>query len=171
LRFGPPREDREPEVELVFAPTSRLKRFSARLRTLTRGSEIEYRGWDVNRKDGISAKARRGDEYVIPVRGQQSGFEYSTGGFQASPAAVIDEVLVDDTDAQNLAKAAYRRSLRGFISGDGASVGNPQIRAGRTIRLLGLGPKFSGVYYVVASKHHFSARGYETTFEVRRPNL
>ncbi|MEQ9363919.1 MAG: hypothetical protein RIF32_06740 [Leptospirales bacterium] len=171
LRFGPPREDRDPEVELEFAPSSNLKRFAAQLKTLTRNSEIEMRGWDPNRKEAIASKSRRGDENVIPRAGERSGFEYAVNGFRASPASVIDEPLVDDTDAANLAKALYRRSLRNFISGEGASVGDPRIRAGRTIRLTGLGSKFSGVYYVVSSRHHFTSQGYETTFKVRRPNI
>lgn len=171
LRFGPPREEQEPEVEMEFAPSSELKRFSAQLKTLTRNSEIEMRGWDVNRKEAIASKSRGGDELVIPGSGEMTGFEYATNGFRASPSAIIDEPLVDDVDAENLARAMYRRSLRNFISGEGAAIGNPRIRAGRTIRLTGLGSKFSGVYYVVSSRHHFSAQGYETTFKVRRPNI
>ena len=171
LRFGPPREDREPEVELYFGPSTELKRFSAQLKTLTQNSEVEFRGWDANRKAAISSKARGGDELVIARDGQRTGFQYATDGFRASQAAIIDEPLIDDADAENLARAAYRRSLRNFISGEGAAVGNPEIRAGRTIRLQGLGSKFSGVYYVVSSRHKYSAQGYETTFKVRRPNI
>ncbi len=168
LRFGPPREDREPEEELRFSPEGKLKRFSAQLKTLTQNSEIEFRGWDPNRKESIASRSRRGDEAVIAQGNQQTGFEYATQGFRDSSAAIIDEPLVDDSDAANLARAAYRRSLRNFISGDGAAVGNPRLRAGRTVRLLGLGAKFSGVYYMVSTRHHFSAMGYETSFKARR---
>ncbi len=171
LRFGPPREEQEPALDLVFAVGGSLKRFFPRMKTLTRDSEIELRGWDVNRKEVIRARGRRGDELVIPANGQRSGFEYSVDGFRASASAIIDEPLVDDSDAQNLAQARYRRTLRGFISGEGVARGDTRIRAGRTVRIQDAGTKFSGVYYVVSSRHHFTAQGYETTFKVRRPNI
>ncbi|MCR9140771.1 MAG: hypothetical protein NXI24_00760 [bacterium] len=171
LRFGPPREAQEPEAELDFAIGGEIKQFYPRMKTLTRDSEIELRGWDVNRKQLIQARARRGDELVIPRGGQRSGFDYSVDGFRDSASTIIDEPLIDDSDAQNLAQARYRRSLRGFITGEGVAKGDPRIRAGRTVRITSIGSKFSGVYYVVSSRHHFTSQGYETSFKVRRPNI
>jgi phage protein D len=48
-------------------------------------------------------------------------------------------------------------------------MGNPGIGAGTVVELLGLGRRFSGLYYVTACTHAISARrGYSTTFTVRR---
>ncbi len=171
FRFGPSREDSTPELELDFAPTGLLKNFSVQMRTLTQHSEVEMRGWDANRKKVIRSKSRPGDEGVPPRAGERSGFDYARVGFSAGATAVVDEPLVDDRDAEALAAAKYRRSLRNFITGRGEALGDVRIRAGNTVRLTGLGEKFSGVYYVVSSKHRWSTDGYFTSFEVRRPNI
>lgn len=171
FRFGPSREAATPELELDFAPAGLLKNFSVQMRTLTQHSEVEMRGWDANRKKVIRSKSRRGDEAVSPGVGERNGFDYATLGFSSAATAVVDEPLVDDRDAENLAAAKYRRSLRNFITGRGEALGDVRIRAGNTVRLTGLGDKFSGVYYVVSSKHRWSAEGYSTSFEVRRANI
>ena len=59
----------------------------------------------------------------------------------------------------------FRRDL---VRGSGATVGLPDLRAGNRIVIRGLGPRFSGSYFVTSSSHTIGPNGYRTTFESRR---
>jgi phage protein D len=170
LQFKPPAETAAPEATLTYEVD--LNRIALEIRTLTEGSEIELRGWDQSRKQSVSARAQSGDEAVQPETGGQSGYQLSRAAFRASAAAVINESLGDAVEAQRVAKAQYRKSLREFITGDGECPGEPRIRAGRTVELAGLGGPLNGVYYVVGSTHEYSdSVGYMTRFMIRRTFL
>ena len=47
------------------------------------------------------------------------------------------------------------------------SIGIPEIRAGETIILTGLGEKFSQKYFITETTHQISSSEYETTFTIR----
>ena len=70
-----------------------------------------------------------------------------------------------------------RRELRGRIGedkdvGSGLADGLPRLRAGRSVRLGGLGPIFDGVYHLVATRHLFTVgEGYRTEFDAERPGV
>lgn len=170
LQFKPPAETAAPEVTLTYEID--LNRLSLEIRTLTEGSELELRGWDQARKQALSGKAQNGDESVQPEIGGQNGYQLSRAGFRAGGAAVINEPLGGAVEAQRVARAQYRKTLREFITGDGECPGEPRIRAGRTIELAGLGGPLNGTYYVVGSTHEYSdSAGYMTRFMLRRTFL
>ncbi len=170
LQFKPPAENAAPEVTLTYEID--LNRLALEIRTLTEGGEIELRGWDQSRKQSVSGKAESGDESVQPETGGQNGFQLSRSAFRAGGAAVINEPLGGAVEAQRVARAQYRKTLREFITGDGECPGEPRIRAGRTIELAGLGGPLNGIYYVAGSTHEYSdSTGYMTRFAVRRTFL
>lgn len=39
------------------------------------------------------------------------------------------------------------------------------------MKLMGLGERFSGIYYIVATVHKIDSKGYTTTFKVKRTGL
>jgi len=58
--------------------------------------------------------------------------------------------------------------LNNRLTGSGSTIGNPQIKAGRVINLLGLGTQFSGLYRITSATHTFDGSGYRTSFKVRK---
>ncbi len=58
--------------------------------------------------------------------------------------------------------------LNNRLTGSGATVGNPKIKAGEVINLEGLGEQFGGLYRVVSADHTIDSSGYRTAFEVRK---
>lgn len=54
------------------------------------------------------------------------------------------------------------------LTGTGATIGNPAIRAGTVLRLDGLGVQFGGLYRVTSATHRLDGSGYRTEFEVRK---
>jgi len=140
------------------------------LRTLTRGSKVVIRGWDVKEKKEVEATAKKGDE-VTKMDGKESGFDISSKAFQESPVAAWVENLIDLSEAQNAAKAAYNSLLKEFITGQGKCYGNPLVRAGKSVKLLGMDERFSGSYYIVSTIHNVDKSGYTTIFRVKRTGI
>jgi uncharacterized protein len=58
--------------------------------------------------------------------------------------------------------------LNNRLTGTGSTIGNPQIKAGRVINLVGLGSQFSGLYRITSATHTFDGSGYKTGFKVRK---
>ncbi len=166
--FRKSQEDKAPELTLEYDMD--LESFSAQLRTLTEGSEVEVRGWDVKNKNEITSIASSGSE-TTTMDGKESGYKLSEDAFGESSVAVLDEAVIDSTDADTLAKARYNTMLKEFITGEGKCGGNPDIRAGKTIEIMGIGERFSGTYYVISTVHSIDDEGYATTFKVRKTGI
>jgi phage protein D len=168
LLFKKSQEDKKPEITLEFGID--LERFSAKMKALTQGSEVEYRGWSVKDKKEIKGKAKKGD-VVSKMNGKKDGFEISSA-LTASAVAVINDYVLDDKNAEEMAKAQYNIFIKNFITGEGSCNGNAKIRAGKTVELKGLGDRFTGPYYIVATTHNFNyQQGYSTRFKVRRTGI
>ena len=58
--------------------------------------------------------------------------------------------------------------LNNRLTGSGACIGDPRIKASRVIRLDGLGDQFSGLYRITSATHTFDTSGYRTNFQVRK---
>ncbi|MFQ5587142.1 MAG: phage late control D family protein [Thermodesulfobacteriota bacterium] len=167
--FRKSQEDKTAELTLEYG--IELESISLNLRTLTEGSEVEVRGWDVMNKEEITSSASAGSEKSV-MGGEKTGYKLSETAFGASSIAIVDDVVIDSTAAEKMAKAKYNSMLRKFITGEGTTLGNPAIRAGKTLEIEGLGDRFSGTYYVVSSVHSYnSSDGYMTKFKVRRTGV
>ncbi len=140
------------------------------LKALTRGSKVSVRGWDVKEKKEIEATAQKGDE-TTKMGGKESGYEISSKGIEETPVAVWVENLVDLNEAKSVAAAVYNSLLREFISGRGKCWGNPLLRAGKSVRLMGMDERFSGSYYIVSTIHNIDSEGYTTIFKVKRTGI
>ncbi len=83
----------------------------------------------------------------------------------------VDQPVSSPVDLVNSALVVVRElrnKLNTRLTGSGATVGDPRIRAGAMIRIEGLGPDFSGDYRVTSATHAIDTGGYRTTFEARR---
>jgi phage protein D len=169
--FRPSQEGQSPALTLQYGidweKSPGLQDFSVQLKTLTEGSEVEIRGWDIQNKTEITSTASSGSE-TTNMAGEETGHEISKKGFGESTVSVLDEAVIDSTDADTLAQARYNTILKEFITGEGRCSGNPDIRTGKTIEIKGIGDRFSGTYYVVSTVHSIDDEGYKTTFKVRR---
>jgi hypothetical protein len=58
--------------------------------------------------------------------------------------------------------------LNNRLTGTGSTIGNPAIKAGKVINLVGLGSQFSGLYRITSATHTFDSSGYRTNFKVRK---
>ncbi len=165
------KEKETPEITLEFGKD--IQSFSAQIKTLTEGSSVKVRGWDIKNKKAITSTASKGSE-TTKMTGKESGYEMSESAFtdfSASSVSIVDNMIIDATDAENIAKAKYNSMLKEFLTGEGKSTGNPKLKAGKTIEIKGIGERLSGVYYVISSVHSITNGVYSTIFKVRRTGV
>ncbi|WP_317615778.1 hypothetical protein, partial [Phormidesmis priestleyi] len=129
--------------------------------------EVAVRGWNLKDKKEIVGQARRGDE-VSTMGGQTSGAAIAETAFGAAVARVGDRPVRTQAEADQLAKARFNHDVLTLIKGEGVCHGYPLLRAGKVIKIDGIGQRFSGKYYVTAASHRYSSRGYYTHFTVQR---
>lgn len=169
IHFIKSRAKKSPEIpKLTFRKD--FQQLDLELRSLTRGSKVEVRGWDVKEKKEITAKAKKGDE-VTKMGGKESGYDLISKSVSESPIALSAESLVDMSEAQSIATAAYNSLLKDFITGEGKCYGNSVLKAGKTVELLGMDDRFSGIYYIVSTIHTVNSKGYTTIFKVKRTGI
>jgi phage protein D len=73
-------------------------------------------------------------------------------------------------EAKYQAESAFRLGARRFLRGCGIAEPETAVSVGMTVDLVGLGPLFSGKYYVCETRHRFDGKkGLRTEFICERP--
>jgi phage protein D len=137
------------------------------LSTISQVSEVLVQGWDAKTKKAITGRARSGDA-VSKMDGRQLGASITESAFFATKNIIIDKPVFSEGEANQIARGKFNEMAIEFITGEGSAVGNGDIRAGKVIELLGLGQRFSGLYYVTSATHVIGSTGYATNFTVER---
>lgn len=168
LSFQPSRLGKGADVNLQYGVD--FSRLTLVLNTLYQGSKVQVRGWDMKEQQEVTAEVGAGSEASL-MGGEQSGFELTKAAFGDSPIKLVNETVHDSAEAEALAKAKYNQLLGEFIIGEGECNGNPFIRAGKNLGLKGIGSRFSGLYYVISSRHILDSSGYTTRFKLKRTGI
>lgn len=143
-----------------------LLEFYPRLSAIGQVNEVAVRGWNPKDKKEIVGQAR-GDG-VSTMGGQSSGAALAESAFSAAVVRIGDRPIRTQAEADQLAKARFNHDILALIKGEGVCHGHPHLRAGKVIKIDGIGQRFSGKYYVTAASHRYSSRGYYTHFTVQR---
>jgi phage protein D len=144
-----------------------LLEFSPRLNTLGQVNDVEVRSWNAQQKKPM-VKGNAGNNDVVAM-GKTVGLATTSREFGRTAYAVIDQGAISPQEAQTIAQGQINRMALGYITGDGACQGNPELRMGQVIRIAGVGQRFSGDYYVTATTHRYEVEeGYRTEFSFRR---
>jgi phage protein D len=151
-------------VSLKWGET--LRSFRPTVNSLKPVTDVLVRGYDPQTRNPIAGRAGTGAEESI--MGSESGAKLVGGAFGAKLEVVVDREPASQADAEQLAKAVFNQRMMELITGSGASVGQPALRAGTVVELDGLGPQFNGPYYVVRASHSIGSAGYQTRFSVKR---
>jgi phage protein D len=89
-------------------------------------------------------------------------------------AAEMSEKEVSDIpvhtreEAEDLARNLLRDNFVGLVTGDGTTLGLPDVRACSTINLTGTGKLFDGTWFITGTTHTIDDSGYRTQFTGRR---
>lgn len=155
--------------ELSFEYGADFNVFTAAYNAVYMGDQLDVKGWDYIKKEVIEASAKKGDE-VSKMGARETGTETTQKAFAAGATALLDEMPIDKSEAQDLAEAEYNRNLVNTVSAKGEISGNPALRISTTLKLTKLG-NFNGSYYIHKTRHSIDKRGYMTEFHIRRTGL
>ncbi|HEX8475979.1 MAG TPA: contractile injection system protein, VgrG/Pvc8 family [Pyrinomonadaceae bacterium] len=164
LLFRKAANDKDKVVSLDFGLT--LKSFYPRLNTIRQVSEVVVQGWNAMTKEAIVGTARKGDEAT--TNGTKLGVAISEQAFSSAKTVMVDKPIFSEGEATQIAKGKFNEMADDYITGEGLSIGNTDIRAGAVVELKGLGTRFSGRYYITSSTHTVGRTGYLTRFTVSR---
>jgi len=157
------------EVSLSYG--ERLREFSVMADLACQRSSIVVSGWDSDAKEAVVATA---DSSAIQseLHGDTGGGQLLQESFGNRVERIVHQVPFNNSEAEHMAEAHYRRMSRQFITGQALADGDGRLRVGGQVALSGLGPLFNGNYYLSEVIHSFDpVNGYQTRFCVERPGL
>lgn len=142
-----------------------LLSFSPRMTLAEQVDEVIVKGWDVAKKSAITGKAQRGRLYP-KVDESKDGATWAQS-FGTGKLIIVDQPILSQEEANTLATARLDEISGAFIEAEGVAFRAPDIRAGKMVKLEGLGKRFGGSYLVTSATHTYTATGLTTTFAVR----
>lgn len=142
---------------LTFRPTMTL---------VEQVNELTVKGWDPKTKQVVTGQATQGK--AEPKIGEtQSGADLAASAFDRTSRLVVDRDVRSQADADNQAQAILDELSGGYIEAEGLCYGQPDLRAGKSIKISALGKRFSGTYFVTTATHVYRANeGYRTAFSI-----
>ena len=145
-----------------------LQEFLPRLSTMNQVEELEVKGWISQEKKEVLSKAAVGKESGT-MGGSTSGVKAVKKAFGKSSYTVVNQPVSSKEEADSMALGQFQDMAIAYITGEGTCQGNSNLRAGKVIEILGLGKRFSGLYYIKTAEHICSqTQGYKTSFTVGR---
>jgi phage protein D len=167
------RSARADNDDMILQFNSGLLAFTVIADTANQPTQVVVSGWDVQAKDGLTSAA---DDSLLTqeLNGDDSGASIVQQAFGERRDRIVRQVPLTLDEAQALAEASFRAQARQFVVGTGVARGDARIRVGRQLTLRGLGPLFSGQYYLSEVTHLFHrgpGGGYTTEFVAERPGV
>lgn len=164
IYFGPSKSKLQaPNYRLVWGKT--LTSFKPTLNTSRQISNVTVRGWDRQANKLIEKKKSWTD--LVTDANEKKRLELISQAFNRGEI-VTNQPVRTDAEADQKATDILTRQLRDMVKATGATVGLPDLRAGTKVEIDGLGPRYSGIYYITSTTHTIGDGGYRTTFEARR---
>lgn len=126
-------------------------------------TEVTVSGWNPTQGQRIAVSStgvHRG-----PGAGWM-GAQILTNAIGSRSHHVAHLAATTEAEAHAVADAAFDARARRFVQVEGTAEGNPALRVGTHVSLLGMGDRFDNTYYATRVCHRFDGtRGYETDFE------
>jgi phage protein D len=170
LHFGKPNDKGGAVIRLVYGEG--LLSFKPEANLYGQISKVELYGWDKNTKKAFIGVARAGEE--SGRLSGKSGGQYLNSFVRdptKRPTLLLRQPVFSQAEADQRAKAALNERAKDFLTGDGESIGLPEVRPDRNVELAGLGVPFSKTYYIQEATHKIDGNGYRTRFKVKEPGL
>ena len=166
LRFLSLAEHLAPELTLRYGQS--LIDFTPRLSTVGQVVGISARIWQPSIKTDFAITVSWDwDRNSLNLSiAPQVGLPRNAKEEEGSVMLLEEPVTHESAPRVILSKLLTRLNQR--LTGSGSTIGDPQFRAGKVLKLEGLGRQFSGLYRVTSAAHSIDSGGYRTSFEVRK---
>ena len=148
-----------------------LREFSVLADLAMQRTSVTANGWDVAGKASLSYEAT--DSIVKgELNGDLSGASVLASALGKRKEALVHTVPFTSQEVQAVAEAFFKMSARRFVVGQGVADADSRLSVGNYVNLRGLGPLFSGKYYLSEVRHLFDGTcGIRTEFTAERPGL
>lgn len=168
LFFQPSTDEKEKAYILEWGKS--LINFRPTLTTSKQVSQVIVKGWSPKEKKVITGKAKRSD---LKTKGLGSSKinKIVEKAFEKRIEIIVDKPITDNRMANDMAKNKLEQIAKGMVTGEGSTIGLPDLTAGSIVELKGLGDTFSGRYFVSGTTHSMGESGYTTKFSVRREEV
>jgi phage protein D len=148
-----------------------LREFSVLADLAHQRTSVFVDGWDVAGKQAIRHEATA-SAIQAELDGDASGPSILSSAIGDRKEALAHSVPWTDDEAKARAESVFRALARQFVVGHGVAEADAGLRAGRYVKLDGLGPLFSGRYALCEVRHVFdNVKGIRTEFTAERPGL
>lgn len=169
LHFGKPNDKADAVVRLVYGEG--LMSFKPEANLAGQVSKVEVYGWDRNTKKPIVGVATAGQESGLSGKSAGQHLNAFVRDPTKQPTLRLRQPVFTQSEANERAKAALSERAKQFLTGEGESVGLPEVRPDRNVELASLGFPFSKIYYVQQATHKIDSNGYRTRFKVKETGL
>jgi phage protein D len=170
LFFVKPTDGRGASQRLTYTFTwgENLMSFTPTMNISDQVSAVTVRGWDVDKKELITATATDADLEGADKGKGTSGPKVVEARFDKKEELLVDWPVQSKQEAKALAVSLLSERAYRFLTASGQAIGLPDMRPGDNVFIEGIGKRFSGQYYVQKVVHSIGNNGYVTNFEVRR---
>lgn len=147
-----------------------LRSFRPSLNAGSQVTEVQVRGWDRKKKQTIIGQ--NSSPKSAPTIGAKTAKAAGASFSNASKMTVVDKPTFSQGEADKIAQSVFDDIAGEYVEADGLTFGNPNLLAGKTIEVKGVGQRFSGKYFVTSTTHTYTAaEGYTTQFSIngKRP--
>ncbi|MDQ0322149.1 hypothetical protein QO002_004355 [Pararhizobium capsulatum DSM 1112] len=159
-------------VEFVWGRT--LLSFTPVMSASAQVSEVVARGADPDgdgKKKAIEAVKKWSDLNWVDGALGPTGLAAAEAAGKGFREIIKPDEIHTLEDAEKAAMARLTEMANGLVTGSGTAIGLPELRAGKTISIKGLGARFDGVYRLTQTTHTIGGSGYSTSFQSRKEVL
>jgi len=139
-----------------------LIEFKPNLTTANRVSAVRVRSWNRTTRQRIEGVAELTDD------GPNHDLYRLLSCAERREEKVVNEPCFDQQQATQRAQALLDENLKKLVTCTGSTLGLPDLRAGQTVHIGGVGSRLSGVYSIDETTHTINDSGYITQFKARR---
>lgn len=175
-----PEDDGDPVLFFGKTPTSdvtyeltwgkSLVQFNPTLKTKGQIAKVIVRGWDPRAQGDdrvLTGEATWDDLDPRPDMPDQELLSQIDSALAETYEAVVDNPPQTQQEADEMAKGILADKVKDLVTGRGSTIGLPDLRAGRTVVINGLGLRYSGRYLIKETTHKIGGSGYTTEFSAR----
>jgi phage protein D len=169
LHFAKPNDKAGAVVKLVYGEG--LLSFKPEANLAGQISKVEVYGWDKKNKKAIVGVAVAGEESGLTGTSAGQHLNSFVRDPEKRPTLRLRQPVFTQAEANQRAKAALSERAKKFLTGDGETIGLPELRPDRNVELTNLGVPFSKTYYIQQATHKIDSNGYRTRFKVKETGL
>lgn len=169
LHFAKPNDKADAVVRLLYGEG--LLSFKPEANLAGQVARVEVYGWDRQQKKPIVGVATAGEESGLSGTSAGQHLNSFVRDPEKKPTLRLRQPVFTQAEADQRAKAALSERAKQFLTGEGETIGLPDIRPDRNVELANLGSPFSKIYYIQQATHKIDANGYRTRFKVKETGL